>query len=116
MSWFIGALKKYATFSGRARRQEYWMFVLFYVLFAIVASLLDMVLGTVTIITLVYSLAMIVPMLAVLVRRLHDQDKSGAWFFITFVPIVGSIWLLVLTCTEGTTGPNKYGEDPKAIS
>ena len=119
MEWFIKVLKNYAVFSGRARRKEYWMFVLFSVIFSIVAMLIDNMLG-VTLgetnygyIYLLYQLVVLIPSLAVAVRRLHDTNKSGWFLLIAIIPIVGAIWLLVLMCLEGTTGPNKYGPDPK---
>ncbi len=112
MNWFVGALQKYATFSGRARRQEFWMFMLFYVIFAVAAVVLDSILKT-AFISGLYSVALLVPYLAVAVRRLHDIDKSAAWIFISLVPIIGSIWFLILLATEGTRGSNNYGEDPK---
>lgn len=119
MNWYLNVLKNYATFSGRARRKEYWMFVLFNMIFAIVAMILDSVIGL-TIgsfgygyIYIVYTLAMLLPALAVSVRRLHDVGKSGWFLFIALIPLIGSIWLLVLLCTNGNAGENGYGSDPK---
>jgi len=120
MSWYLNCLKKYVTFEGRARRTEYWMFYLFNIVFQIAAVILDNLLKTTIgglpygVIYLLYSLAIFLPTIAVIVRRLHDVDKAGYWFFIIFVPLIGSIWLLVLECTEGTRGENQYGADPKA--
>ncbi len=121
MNYFLAALKKYADFSGRARRKEYWMFILFYALFAIAAGIIDAILIStagiifIPILTL-FSLAMIIPSLAISVRRMHDISKSGAMILIPLVPIIGSIWYLILTVTEGTAGDNQYGPDPKAIA
>ena len=91
-------------------------------IFAVVAMILDNVLNLkfsdllpYGYIYAVYMLAVILPCLAVLVRRLHDIDKSGLWFFISFVPIIGGIWLLILVCKEGTSGPNRFGADPKQV-
>lgn len=119
MNWFIAALKKYADFSGRARRKEYWMFILFYALFAIAAGILDsMIISSAgvpfTPVLTLYSLAMIIPTLALGVRRMHDIGKSGAMILVSFIPLIGGIWFLILTVTEGTTGENQYGPDPKA--
>jgi uncharacterized membrane protein YhaH (DUF805 family) len=119
MNWFIAALKKYADFSGRARRKEYWMFILFYALFAIAAGILDsMIISSAgvpfTPVLTLYSLAMIIPTLALAVRRMHDIGKSGAMILVSFIPLIGGIWFLILTVTEGTTGENQYGPDPKA--
>ncbi len=119
MKWYLAALKKYADFSGRARRKEYWMFTLFVIIFAFVAVFLDWILGTtiqdsgIGIIYIVYYLAMLLPALAVLVRRLHDVGKSGWWFFINLIPFIGSIWLFVLLVTDSQPEANAYGENPK---
>ena len=120
MDYFLQALKNYAVFSGRARRKEYWMFMLFQMLFAFVAILADHLLGTDMnggggAIYLLYTLALFIPGLAVAVRRLHDVDKSGWFLLIVLVPLVGMVWLLVLDCTEGKPGDNEYGTDPKAM-
>ena len=126
MGYYLGALKKYATFSGRARRKEYWMFFLFNLIAGLVIGLIDRLLGTqypvsfrtvvvnYGVISSIYSLLMILPGLAVTVRRLHDVDKSGGWIFISLVPAIGGIWLLILMLIEGTKGANRFGSDPKA--
>lgn len=113
MNWYLSVLKKYAVFDGRARRKEYWMFVLFNFIIIAVTETLDITLGTWGIITLLYTLAILVPSIAVSIRRLHDIGKSGWWILITFVPVIGGIWLLVLTCMDGTPGVNNYGPNPK---
>jgi len=114
MEWYLKVLKNYATFTGRARRKEYWMFFLFNMIFALVAWVLDFIIGTYFVLYLVYLLAILVPSIAVAVRRLHDIGKSGAWYFIIFVPLIGVIWLFVLLVTDGTAGDNQYGPSPKA--
>ena len=127
MKYYLDVIKKYVKFDGRARRKEYWMFVLFNAIFGIVASLLDNLLGlnfsseyssyasvSTGIIASVYSLAVFLPTLAVGVRRLHDIGKSGWWLLIALVPLAGPIWLLVLLATNGVVGENQYGSDPKA--
>jgi uncharacterized membrane protein YhaH (DUF805 family) len=119
MNWYLQVLKKYAVFSGRARRKEYWLFALFNMIFAVVAMIVDNAFGMTIlglpygIITVIYSLAVIIPGLAVVVRRLHDVGKSGWMIFISLIPIVGAIWLLVLMVTDGDTGENEYGSNPK---
>lgn len=117
--YFKKCFQHYADFNGRARRKEYWGFVLFYCIFYfaayIVAAIIDNIIG-VPIFTALISLAAlgaIVPSLAVLVRRLHDIGKSGWWYFISFVPFIGTIWLLVLLCTDGTRDHNMYGAPTK---
>lgn len=120
MEWYLKVVRdNYTNFNGRARRKEYWMFALFNIIFAIVAMILDNVLG----IAMeeigygplygLYALALFIPGLAVGVRRLHDVGKSGWMMLIALIPLIGSIWLLVLFVTEGNKGSNKYGEDPK---
>ena len=116
MDWFIGALKKYAVFEGRARRKEFWMFYLFFMLFFVALVFVEVGLtGDATVLSGIYFLGTLVPGLAVTVRRLHDIDKSGWWYFISFVPLVGPITILIFLLTEGTTGDNKYGPDPKFV-
>ncbi len=114
MSYYLSVWKNYAKFSGRARRKEYWMFVLFNVLaaflFMIVSGILKM-----PFLYIIYALAVICPSLAVCVRRLHDIGKSGAWFFISFVPIIGCIWILILLCKDSQPGDNSYGPNPKEM-
>ena len=113
MNWYLEVLKKYAVFSGRARRKEYWMFFLFNF---IIIFLLELVGGgkktlmcNYSIPSLVYQLAVLIPSLAVGVRRMHDTNHSGWWLLF---PIVN----LVIACTEGTGGDNRFGSDPKAIT
>ena len=116
MNYFLEALKKYSTFSGRARRKEYWMYVLFYTIFAFAAFIIDGILGTSRIISGIYGLAFVVPTIAVAVRRLHDLGKSGFWYFISFIPLIGGIWMLVLMCLDGQQGENQYGLNPKELA
>ena len=115
MNWYLEVLKKYVVFEGRARRKEYWMFILFNVIFVVLASGINPELRGFDIIIIIYLVAMIIPIISVTVRRMHDIGKSGFWIFIRFVPIIGAIWMLILLCTEGQTGENKYGEDPKIM-
>ena len=115
MKEYIDVLKKWKDFDGRARRREYWMFVLFMAIFAIVAGIIDGILGTVCVFVGLYYLAMLLPMIAVSVRRMHDIGKSGRWLFITFVPEIGSLWNLFLTIQDGQPGSNQYGENPKGV-
>lgn len=118
MNWYLTAFKKYAVFSGRSRRKEYWMFCLFSVIFSIAAMVLDSVLGTTVgmgygVIYGVYALAVLIPTLAVSVRRLHDVGKSGWFLLIGLIPIIGGIWLIILVCSDSETGVTKYGPNPK---
>ena len=114
-------LENYANFNGRARRSEYWYFALMNLIILIVAAVLDNMLGLTFgalpygYLYVAFALAVFIPGLAVAVRRLHDVGKSGWFYFIVLIPIVGAIWLLVLFFTEGNRGENQYGADPKAV-
>ena len=120
MSWYIEALRKYAVFSGRSRRKEYWYFVLFNVIIGVALSVLDALIGTynpsagIGLLGGIYSLAVLVPSIAVSVRRLHDIDRTGWWVLIALVPVVGAIVLIVFHVLDSTPGPNRYGPNPKA--
>lgn len=134
MNWYTKVLKQYVDFSGRARRTEYWMFTLFNVVISIVLAVVDgLVFGTgsfsamsgagsvgfsanLGVLGTIYTLAVLLPSLAVGVRRLHDTNRSGWWLLIGLVPIVGAIVLLVFFATEGTRGANSHGPDPKAVA
>jgi uncharacterized membrane protein YhaH (DUF805 family) len=115
MKYYLKVLKEYAVFKGRARRTEFWMFVLFNIIFSIVATILDKFIG-IKIISSLYGLAVLIPSLAVGVRRLHDIAKSGWWWLIGLIPLVGQIWLIVLFASNGNSGENKYGPDPKVVA
>lgn len=121
MNYYKDVIKRYAEFSGRARRKEYWMFVLLNVIISIIISIIDKAAGwnislssgEIGVLSLIYSLFIIIPSLAVSVRRMHDIDKSGWTLLFVLIPVVGSIILLVLHCKAGTAGENRYGSDPK---
>ncbi len=119
MKYYIHVIKNYATFSGRARRTEYWMFVLFNIIFTSVFTLLDYFFGLNSIILnygpfyILYFLFIFIPYLAVVVRRLHDVGKSGWYYLLVFLPIIGWIWLFVLLVTDSQKGENKWGKNPK---
>ena len=114
MNWYLGCWKKYAEFSGRARRQEYWMFFLFNFLAGVALGIVDVVLGTGALSGL-YNLAIIIPSLAVGARRLHDTDRSGWWQLIALIPLIGAIILLVFFCLDSKPGENRFGPNPKGI-
>lgn len=119
MEWYLKVMKQYADFNGRARRKEYWMFFLFNMIFALVAILVDNLLGLrfneqipYGYLYLLYGLATFIPGIAVGVRRLHDVGKSGWWYFIAIIPLAG-LYLLYLFVQDGTPGSNEYGVNPK---
>ena len=109
MEWYLKVLKQYGDFSGRARRKEYWIFVLFNIIFTGIATLISPKLYT------IYTLAVLIPNLAVTIRRLHDVGKSGWMCFIALIPLIGAIWILVLMLSDSNPGENKYGVNPKEI-
>lgn len=118
MQWYLKVLRQYADFNGRARRTEYWMFTLFSVIISVILAILDSVLdasaGGFGLLQGLYSLAVLLPSLAVGARRLHDTGRSGWWLLIGLIPLVGAIVLLVFFVLDGERGPNAYGSDPKA--
>ncbi|GAB5480984.1 MAG: DUF805 domain-containing protein [Parasphingorhabdus sp.] len=128
MEWMLMPLKRYADFSGRSRRKEYWMFALLQVIIIVGLAIIGGVLGSFTpdpagsmstggtlMIALfgLYALAIFIPSLAVQVRRFHDQDKSGWFVLLGFIPYVGGLIVLVFMCLDGTKGKNRFGDDPK---
>ena len=119
MSWFFGAYKKYAVFSGRARRKEYWFFILFLTIALLLLSIVDRVTGTwdpmfdLGLFTLICALGSTIPAIAVSVRRLHDTDRSGWWFLIQLIPLIGGIVFLVFCCLDSSPGQNRFGANPK---
>lgn len=119
MNWYLEALKKYAVFSGRARRKEYWYFFLFNLIVSILFVVIDFAIGTINtetgigLLSGIYTLAVLIPGISVTVRRLHDTDRSGWWFFIALIPVIGSIVLLIFMVLDSTSGDNEYGPNPK---
>jgi uncharacterized membrane protein YhaH (DUF805 family) len=119
MDWYLAALKKYAQFSGRARRKEYWYFALFNMIFSIALSFIDGLTGTwdpesgVGLLSTIYSLAVLIPSIAVGVRRLHDTGRSAWWLLILLIPLIGVIIFLVFMVLDSEAGDNQYGASPK---
>ncbi len=119
MNWYVEVLKKYAVFEGRAGRSEYWYFVLFNFIISVVLSLIDHFTGTYSntfdmgLLGSLYSLAVLVPALAVTARRLHDTGRSGWWMFISLVPLIGVIALIYFTVQDSDPGDNAYGPKPR---
>ncbi|WP_025273439.1 DUF805 domain-containing protein [Haloglycomyces albus] len=116
MNWYLTAWKKYAVFSGRSRRRELWWFIL-------INAIIGLILSTLaqqtdgwfwSVITWIYGVLIIIPSIAVQVRRLHDTGRTGWWWFIGFIPIVGTIILIVFWLFDSEAGTNRYGPNPKA--
>ena len=121
MNWYLKCWKQYADFSGRARRKEYWIFSLINYIIIFFLYILQIVMIESTlwlifpIIFFLYAVAVFLPGLEVNIRRLHDIGKSGWWYLIYLIPIIGAIWLTVLMCLDSEPGENQWGENPKEI-
>jgi uncharacterized membrane protein YhaH (DUF805 family) len=117
MNWVKEVFSKYAVFEGRARRKEYWFFTLFAILVQVALAIVDGTLGMtahgVGMLGSLFVLAILVPSIAVTVRRLHDTDRSGWWVLIWFMPFVGWIVGLIFMCLDSQLGANRFGPNPK---
>ena len=135
MDWMLMPLRRYAEFTGRSRRKEYWMFFLFVLIVTVVLHMLDSALGLggsssssmstsgaklgagasfhTGVLGGIFAAATLIPSIAVGVRRLHDTDRSGWWLLIALVPFIGALVLLIFFVLDGTRGPNRFGPDPK---
>jgi uncharacterized membrane protein YhaH (DUF805 family) len=132
MEWMLMPLRRYADFSGRAQRQEYWMFYLFTWLLYIAAFILLAMMGGLPesggkpgvdappmafnvglLLILLLYLGLFIPTLAVKVRRFHDQDLGGGFVLLGFIPYLGPLVIFIFMCIDGTPGPNRFGPDPK---
>ena len=130
MEWMLLPLKRYADFNGRSRRKEYWMFWLFQVIISLILVALMFIGGLdsssiesefngfgifIAFILGMFVLAMLIPNIAVAVRRFHDQDKSGWMYLLSLIPYIGGLIIFIFMLLPGTYGPNQYGEDTKLI-
>lgn len=128
MEWMLMPLRRYAEFSGRSRRKEYWMFALLLLIVGVALALVtggfssmmdpssaggDASMGAGSMILGLFYLAILIPSLAVQVRRFHDQDKSGWFVLLNFIPFVGGLIVFIFMCLDGTRGDNRFGPDPK---
>jgi uncharacterized membrane protein YhaH (DUF805 family) len=110
MEYFLDAFRRYADFTGRATRQQYWMYVLIYVVISVVLSIIDAAIGTM-VLAAIFSVVMLVPSISIATRRLHDTGRTGWWQLIGFIPFLGIIILLVFL-VQDSHGENKYGPNP----
>jgi uncharacterized membrane protein YhaH (DUF805 family) len=106
MNWYLDVLKKYAVFTGRAHRQEFWMFVL-------ISFIISLILSLVRPLWMIYNLVVLVPSIAVCTRRLHDTGRSGWWQLVALVPLIGAIIVIVFAAQDGQPGENQFGQNPK---
>ena len=122
MNWYLEVLtKKYATFEGRARRKEYWSFVLVNFVILMVLVAVDNAIGTfsgtarIGLLSGIFVLAVFIPGIAVTVRRMHDTNRSGWWVMLNCLPYLGSLVVMVLACLDSQPGGNRYGPNPKGV-
>ena len=120
MNYYVEVLKKYAVFSGRARRAEYWTFVLCNIIIGITIAFIEKAIVSNQefgegVLSIIYSIAILIPSLAVLIRRLHDTNHNFAWLFIYLVPLIGPIVLFIFLIRDSDPGENQYGPNPKKI-
>lgn len=121
MNWYLEVLRKYAVFNGRSRRKEYWYYFLINFLIITVLLLIDNQLGWINkeagmgVLSGIYALAVLIPGIAVAVRRLHDSNRTGWWVLIALIPIIGPIILIFLLIQDSTPGDNRFGPNPKGV-
>ncbi len=116
MNYYLTVLKKYAVFKGRATRAEYWYFSLFNIIIAVLISIISSIIkNNLNLLLILYILLTLIPSIAVSIRRLHDIGKSGWMILISWIPLVGTIWIFVLMMTDSNAGENKYGPNPKEL-
>lgn len=117
MNWYLDAWKNYVNFQGRARRQAFWMFILFNIIAMIILGFVERLTGLCGdgygLLSGLYSLAVLLPSIALSVRRLHDTGRSGWWIFLGFIPLIGTIILIVFYAQDSQAGSNSYGPNPK---
>ncbi|XOV88803.1 MAG: DUF805 domain-containing protein [Pseudomonadota bacterium] len=121
MNWYLAVLKKYVVVEGRARRKEYWIFVLINLVVSLILAVIDSATGSydpesgLGLLGTLYALGVFLPSVTVAVRRLHDTDRSGWWLLLVFLPIIGFLVLLVFMVLPGTPGDNRFGVDPLTL-
>jgi uncharacterized membrane protein YhaH (DUF805 family) len=115
MHWYLEALRKYADFSGRARRREFWYFYLFHLLAVLALMAIEIAVDLGGFLPMIYAAAVVLPAIAVGVRRLHDTGRSAAWLLVGFIPVVGTIALLIFLVQGGQPHTNDYGPNPKLV-
>ena len=114
MEYFVDAFKKYAEFSGRATRTQYWMFILFFMIIYFVLALIDVFVGTM-VLAFIFNVAVFLPSIAIAARRLHDTGRTGWWQLIVLIPLIGAI-VLIIFFVQDSVEDNEYGPNPKAVS
>jgi len=113
MEWYIGVLSQYTVYTGRARRKEYWMFVLISAIVTVILNVFDALFSSFGLASLLYGLAVFLPATCVSIRRLHDTGRSGWWLLLCLIPVLGFLVLVFFLVLEGDSDENEYGLDPK---
>lgn len=121
MDWYLKVVRNYLGFSGRARRKEYWMFILVNFILSAVLGILDNIMGLKifgdkALLTTLYGIFIFLPWWAVQFRRLHDTDRSAWWLLLLIIPVLGWLVILAFNCQAGTSANNRYGPSPKDYS
>ena len=116
MHWYFAVLYKYAVFDGRSHREELWTFALWDFIIILILMILGAMIGLHWVILILYRLAVAVPGIAVTIRRLHDTGRSGWWYLIGFIPIIGTIVLIIILVQDSQPSFNQYGRNPKAVT
>jgi uncharacterized membrane protein YhaH (DUF805 family) len=109
MQWYLEVLKKYAVFTGRSQRAEFWWFFLIHLIIGAVLSMISETLSS------IYGLAVLLPAIGVSIRRLHDTGKTGWWILLHFIPVIGTIVLIIFFVQDSDPGSNEYGPNPKGV-
>ncbi|MDO9168600.1 MAG: DUF805 domain-containing protein [Methylobacter sp.] len=121
MNWYLDVLKKYAVFNGRARRKEYWFFFLFNIIISMILSAIDGLTGSfnpetgVGLLGGIYTIAVLIPSIAVSVRRLHDTGRSGWWLLVGLIPLIGTLICFIFMVQDSESSENEYGANPKGF-
>lgn len=114
-NYYLEAFQKYADFDGRTRRKEFWWFFLFNIIAMMIVKIVDNSMDGLEVLGKIYFLAVLIPTIAISIRRLHDTNHSGWWILINFIPVVGNIIFLVFLLTDSYPTKNQYGENPKKL-
>ncbi|GAA3966223.1 DUF805 domain-containing protein [Allohahella marinimesophila] len=116
MEWYKKALQNYVVFTGRAHRTEYWMFILIHILILLGIGLVERTLGLGNFLSGLYSLVLFIPLISAAVRRLHDTGRTGWWYLLMLIPVIGTIIIIIMLALDSEPGANEYGPNPKGLN
>lgn len=114
MNYYVYCWQHFLDWQGRARRSEFWYFILFNFIISVIIGVFDLIVGT-NIFMYIYSIAVLIPGICVSIRRMHDIGKSGWWYLINLIPFIGNIWFIILACQDSQPGTNQWGPNPKGF-